>query len=633
MIRGCRAGLRWVAGAAALMALTWMPGVSADEAPKLPWFGGVAVDLGAGARLYGERCASCHDKPVDRIPSRETIAGNPPAYIFGVLHDGVMAPLAQGLTIPELASVATFLSHNQAGGTIGHSSPEAPACTDTPGPLQPRDDDWNGWGRSPANTRFQPRPGLTPAEVPRLKLKWAIDMAGDRDGQPTLVGGRLFTNNTAGTVYALNAKTGCAYWRFNAAAGTRTTITIGPLPPSASPGAARYALYFADRQRDVYALDADSGALLWKTHVDEQPATQMTGSPTFYQGRLYVPVSSAEEYFAKLDTYPCCKFRGAVVALDGATGNILWKTYTTQQPATAFAQNAKGAPLYGPAGGAVWSAPTIDAKRRLLYVGTGNSYTEAPHEGSDAVIAMALDDGAIKWINQLEPKDDYIMDCYPGADRGPNCPKPLGGDYDIGASPILQDLPDGRQILLVGQKSSQVWGLDPDNQGKILWRQRLSQGGPLGGVEFGPASDTDTLYVAISDIYTGGKARPGLTAIHAEDGHILWTTPAPSLPCRWVNEYCGPAQSQAVTAIPGVVFSGSMDGHLRAYAAESGAVVWDYATAGEPITTLGGRIVQGGVLDGAGPTVSDGMVYVHSGYAGRSGPSGTVLLAFSIDGK
>lgn len=630
---------RILSGLAILLAAAWalraMPPGRADEPPKPPWFGGVAVDLAAGARLYGERCASCHDQPVERVPSKDTIAGNTPPYIFSVLHDGVMSAAAQGLSISEMASIARFLSRNQTGDTVDHGSTEVPACTDRPGPLQPRDGDWNGWGRDVANSRFQPRPGLTAADVPRLKLKWAIGMAGDHNGQPTLVGGRLFTNNTAGTVYALNAETGCAYWRFNAAAGTHTTIMLGALPPSpgGKAGAATYAVYFADRLRDVYALDADSGALLWKTHVDDQPATVMTGSPTFYLGRLYVPVSSAEEYFAKFVNYVCCEFRGAVVALDAANGEILWKTYTTQQQAAPFAKNANGAPLFGPAGGAVWSAPTIDAERRLLYVGTGNSYTEAPHEGSDAVIAMALDSGAIQWIRQLDPKDNYIIGCRPGIARGANCPGEVGGDYDIGASPILHELVGGRRILLVGQKSSQIWGLDPDNQGAVLWSDRLSQGGPVGGVEFGPATDADNIYAAISDIYQGAGARPGLTAIRASDGQILWTTPGTRVQCRWRNEYCGPAQSQAVSAIPGVVFSGSMDGHLRAYAAATGAIIWDFDTGGAPVATLGGRTAQGGVLDGAGPTVADGMVYVHSGYAGRSGPDGTVLLAFSVDGK
>jgi polyvinyl alcohol dehydrogenase (cytochrome) len=624
-----------LSGLAAVLGAGWVLTASrpvrADEPAKPPWFGGIAVDLTAGARLYGERCASCHDKPAERIPSKDTISRDTPTFIFGVLHDGVMSAVAKGLSSPEIASIARYLSRDQTGDTVDHASAEVPACSDAPGPLRSRDDDWNGWGRDVANSRFQPRPGMTVADVRRLKLKWAIGMAGDRDGQATLVGGRLFTNNSAGTVYALDAKTGCAYWRFNAAAGTRTTITLGALPTSV--GTANYGVYFADRQRDVYALDANSGALLWKTHVDDQPATTMTGSPTFYQGRLFVPVSSAEEYFAKFDNYPCCRFRGAVVALDGASGKILWKTYTTQQPAIPFAKNANGAPLFGPAGGAVWSAPTIDARRRLLYVGTGNSYTEAPHEGSDAVIAMALDSGAIQWISQLGPKDNYIIGCRPGIPRGVNCPGEVGGDYDIGSSPILHVLNDGRRILLVGQKSSQIWGLDPDNGGAVLWSVRLSQGGPLGGVEFGPATDADNIYAAISDIYMGAGARPGLTAIRASDGQIVWSTPGTRLPCRWRNEYSGPAQSQAVTAIPGVIFSGSMDGHLRAYAASTGAVIWDFATGDAPFMTLSGRTAQGGVLDAAGPTVADGMLYVHSGYAGRSGPGGTVLLAFSVDGR
>jgi polyvinyl alcohol dehydrogenase (cytochrome) len=599
---------------------------AASSGPRLP-------DRAAGEAIYGQRCASCHDHPEGRVPAKQVISGNTPAYIFSALHGGIMSEAAHGLTTGQMSDVATYLSRNLEGGIVSRTG-EAPPCPGSPPLLRFAQADWNGWGHDPANSRFQPNPGLAAADVARLKLKWAVAMSGDRAGQPTIVGGRLFINNTAGIVYSLDAATGCLYWRFQAASGTRTTMTVGAL---AGNGGKRYALYFADRRRDVYALDAESGALLWKTHVDDQPSALMTGSPTLYGGRLYVPISSAEEYYATFDTYPCCRFRGAVAALDAATGRMLWKTYTTPVVPHPTGTNAKGVTRYGPAGGAVWSAPTIDAKLGLLYVGTGNSYSDTPDAGSDSVIAMNLASGAIRWTRKLTPEDNYIIGCYRLIGRGANCPTEVGGDYDVGDSPILVSLADGHRLLLVGQKSSQVWALDPDRGGAVVWTQRLSPGGSLGGVEFGPASDGRSLYVGISDIFLrpGARedARPGLTAFNVTDSRIVWQKPSPRLPCRWSNEYCNPAISQAVSVIPGVVFAGAMNGRLRAYSTADGSVLWDFDAGGGPFATLSGRPGLGGVLDAAGPVVANGMVYVNSGYAGRSETGGTLLMAFSVDGR
>ncbi|HEY4941827.1 MAG TPA: PQQ-binding-like beta-propeller repeat protein [Rhizomicrobium sp.] len=586
-------------------------------------------DLAKGASLYQQRCASCHDNPTGRIPARAVIEDNTRAFIVSVLAEGVMKPMAPDLSWSDVGSLASYLAKRQGGG-VATTALESPLCTFKPAPLSLAGPHWNGWGADGDNTRFQPEPGLTAKDIPRLKVKWAFHHAGGRSGQATIVGGRVFVNSSSGSIYSLDARTGCAWWRFEADAGSRTSIVVGALPPAMAP--ARYAAYFADQSRHVYAIDAESGRLLWKTPVDNQSGVQMTGSLMLNGGRLYVPVSSAEEAMAANDAYECCKFRGALVAVDAVTGKVLWKTYTTAAEPKPFKKNAKGTQMYGPAGGAIWSAPTIDAKRRLVYVTTGDSYTDVPYDGADAVMALDMDTGAVRWVNQVTPGDDYIIGCY-GLRSVANCPTKVGADADFGASPILRTLADGKQVILAGQKSSDVYALDPDKQGAILWHHRLSGGGPLGGVEFGPAADGQNFYVALSDIFTGPLGKPGLIAIRIADGAILWNTPAskPAV-CAWKNVFCDPALSQAITAIPGIVFAGSMDGHFRAYDTVTGSVVWDVDTA---ITyqALGGREVSGGGLDGAGPTVAGGMVYVTSGYQGRSGGVGSVLLAYSVDGK
>ena len=623
------------AGVAALSA----PAGSAQQAPNDgngwmgTYLGGEGGDPAVGARLYGERCATCHDNPTGRTPPKATIADNTRVFITATLSSGVMQPMAQGLKPEEISSIAAYLSTRRGG--VGGLGPEAPRCPGAPPRIDlSTPDQWNGWGHTETQARFQPHPGFSAAEVPRLKLKWAFAYSSSRNGQATVIGDRLFLNSSSGAIYALNAKTGCAYWRFDAPAASRSTIIAGELPSEMPSKPERHAIYFSDYTRSAYALDADTGALIWKTQVDDQHEVQMTGSPALADGKLFVPISSAEEAIATDPSYACCKVRGAVAAVDAATGKLLWKTYVTPEPAKPFKVNELGRQMFGPAGGAIWSAPTVDAKRRLVYVATGDPYTDLDFRDADAIMALDERTGAIRWSNQLTRGDTYIVGCY-GEDRGPNCPTNPGPDYDFGASPILHTLPDGRQVILAAQKSSQVYALDPDNEGKVMWSKRLSPGGVLGGVEFGPAADDRAIYVALSDIYVppGATADPGISALRISDGATLWSVKAPKLSCAWANVYCNPAMSQAVSAMPGVVFGGSMDGRFRAFDTSTGRILWEFNTAAAQVKTVSGREAIGGVLDGAGPTIAGGMVYVNSGYQGRSGTPGTVLMAFSVDGR
>ena len=591
-------------------------------------FIGAGGDAVAGEKLYQQKCASCHDNPSGRTPPKAAIAANTPTMIMSTLLEGVMAPMARGLAPKDMAAIAAYLSTRKDGG-LGAGALEAPACADKPGPLDfGAASQWNGWGRTETQARYQPTPGIAAADVPKLKLKWAFAYSGSRNGQASVIGDRLFINSASGAVYALNAETGCAYWRFDVPGGSRASIVVGKLPGN---GPARYAAYTTGwTERTAYALDAQTGKLIWKTLVDDQQEVQMTGSPTLSRGRLYIPVSSAEEAIADDPSHECCKFRGAVVAMDAATGKIGWKTYVTT-PAKPFRKNAKGGQMYGPAGGAIWSAPTVDAKRGLLYVATGDSYTDIEFPNSDAILAMDLKTGAIRWVNQLAVHDNYIVGC--GPKTGPvNCPSPAGPDYDFGATPILHTLKTGKQVLLAGQKSSQVYGLDPDARGKVIWQQRLSQGGPLGGVEFGMAADGETLYAPISDIFVPGKPSRGVFAFNVADGKPVWSAPSPVVACYWKNPFCSGAVSQAISAMPGAVFAGSMDGRFRALDAATGKILWDFDTTAK-VTAVSGKEAQGGVIDGAGPTIAGGMVYVNSGYQSRSGQPGIVLMAFWVDGK
>ena len=384
-------------------------------------------------------------------------------------------------------------------------------CRD-PGTFSITPGSWSGWSIDPRNSRFQPEPGLSLDQIPRLKVKWTFAYPGGNYGQPTVVGDRVFLTSLGGAIYSLDARTGCRYWRFAQSTPSRTTISIGPLPGGARSG---YAAYFGDNAANVYAVDAASGELLWKTRVDSHPHAVLTGSPVLFRDRLYVPVSSSEEATSNLAAYSCCTFRGSVAALDAATGKRVWKAYSIDRPAAPTKKNSAGTQMYGPAGAAVWSAPAIDAKRNRLYFTTGNSYTDAQEDGSDAVVAVDLATGHVIWRRQVTQNDDDLSGCTSGR-KLVNCPSTRGHDYDFGASPILLPLPDGRDILAAGQKSGAVFGIDPES-GAVLWRNQVGAGGVLGGILWGMGADNRYLYVANADVNVAGNGRPRSLCLNPGD--------------------------------------------------------------------------------------------------------------------
>jgi polyvinyl alcohol dehydrogenase (cytochrome) len=579
---------------------------------------------GDPAQLFQQNCGSCHDHPKDRIPSRAVIARRSPDEVMQILTNGSMRVQAGGLAMNDRVGIATYLTGKAPTGRFAPTAETNP-CAAGAAAVGDAGAGWNGWGRDIANTRFQGEPGITAAQVPRLKLKWAFGYRSSYVyGQPTLVGGRVYVTSSSGRVYALDAKTGCTYWTYDAAAPVRTAVSIARIH-----GGLR--ALFGDDASFVYALDAASGKLLWKRQLDAHPAARITGAPVFYGQRLYVPLSSLEELAAPTPGYECCKFRGSVAALDIATGRVLWRTYTIASAPHPYRKSATGTQLYGPAGGSVWSAPTLDPSHDLLYVGTGNSYTDVPTQHTDSILALRMSTGVVAWANQLRPKDNYIVGCDTPQSAGTgSCPRTLGPDVDFGTSPILTTLPDGARLLITGEKSGRVYALDPAN-GQERWHAQVGVGSSLGGIEWGGAADAERLYAPVSDAAATQGPPGGLVALRLSDGQPVWRA-APLPPrCSWGARGCLAAQSQAVTAIPGVVFSGSEDGHLRAYASGDGRVIWDMDTA-QSFATVNGVPAAGGSLDNGGPTLAGGILFVNSGYGRILGEPGNALLAFSVDG-
>ncbi|HMV84198.1 MAG TPA: PQQ-binding-like beta-propeller repeat protein [Blastocatellia bacterium] len=582
-----------------------------------------------GAKLYEQRCAVCHDNAQDRTPPKSILARKAPDEVIAALTTGSMKTQANGLKELEIRAIAVYLTGKQPSGMIDPSQ-LANRCQAPGGPINLKAPGWNGWGKDLDSTRYQPQPGLKAEDVSRLKVKWAFAYPATMAiGQPTIIGNRLYVTTDSGQVINLNAQSGCAYWAINVGAPVRTAVSVGALPAGSG---AKFAAYFGDERATVHAVDAETGKELWKIKLDDHIVARITGSPVLHGNRLYVPVSSIEEAISRPDKYECCKFRGSMAALDAVSGKLLWKSHTITEEPKPYKKNSAGTQLYGPAGAAVWSAPTLDPKRGVLYVGTGNSYTDVEEKGSDSIIAFELTTGKIRWANQVLPKDSFIMNCrQPG--QG-NCPENNGPDFDFGSSPILRKLPNGKDVILAGNKGGILFALDPDNQGKKLWEVRLSPGTALGGIEWGFTADAKTVYVPIADPFgTPDKRKPGLSAVDIATGKVLWQVPAPTVKCSWGTQRCSNAQSAAASLIPGAIFSGTSDGHLRAYATADGKILWDFDTAAQPYDAVNGKQAKGGTIDAGGATIASGMVYVNSGYGRILGMPGNALIAFSVDGK
>jgi polyvinyl alcohol dehydrogenase (cytochrome) len=485
---------------------------------------------------------------------------------------------------------------------------------------------WNGWGLGLANARFQPRQhaGLTGADLPRLRLAWAFGLPGATSAgtQPTVAGGRLYVATAEGMVYALDARTGCLHWTLEADAGIRTALTLEQRP------AGPLVAYFGDQAGQVYAVEAARGALLWKVKVDDHPHAAITGAPQLYQGRLYVPVSSREESQVGDPRYPCCTFRGSVVALEASTGRHIWKTYTIASPAMPTAINSRGTQLHGPAGVAIWNTPTIDPKRGALYVGTGNNFAPPATAYSDSLLALDLDTGRIRWSAQVTAGDIWNGSCRQPEREPAVCPDKDAPDFDFTSSPILVSVGGGRDLLVVGNKSGIVFGFDPDAAGAVVWQRRIAKGASSGGIFWGSATDGTTFYAASADFDAANPgASGGLFAIDVRTGALAWS--APGAGCEGRSP-CKPSQAAAITLLEGAVLSGTMDGRLRAHSTRDGHVLWEVDTARE-FTTVNGVPANGGSMSNGGAVAVDGMLFVTSGYAHHGGIlPGNALLAFAL---
>ncbi len=577
-----------------------------------------------GAALFKQKCSVCHTgEENSRAPAVADMKAKSPESVIDALVNGSMRVQGSRLGGGERRALAEFITGKKlggdvTGGNVGRCETRPAFANPANGPL------WSGWGPDSANTHFQPteQAGLTVEQIPKLKLKWAIGFpdANSAWAQPSIASGRVFVGSQNGTVYSLDAKTGCVYWTFSAQGGVRTAVSIG------AGTSKNFVAYFADTNANVYAVDASTGEKLWVRKIEEHPLARITGAPTLHNGRLYVGVSSYEETQGARPEYACCTFRGSLSSVDAKTGAVIWKTYTIAAEPKPRGKSSGGATLYGPSGAAIWSAPTIDAKRGVVYASTGNTYSDPDQPTSDAVLAFDMATGKIQWSHQATPKDTFLIGCRPGS-TNPNCPEANGPDYDFGNSAVLAKLPNGKDAIVIGQKSGVGYALDPDNNGAVLWEYRVGAGGALGGMEWGSAVDGENAYFPLSDIT---RPKPGgLHAVNLMTGQRVWLAPPPPLLCA-AGRGCNAAQSAAITVIPGAVFSAANDGGIRAFSTKDGAILWEFDTNKE-FKTVNGIAAKGGSIQAAAPTVAGGMLYLNSGYGAFGGRGGNVLLAFGLD--
>ena len=604
--------------------------------------GGPSFSARSGDVVFQQICSVCHlaaaqaaATPANaanaRAVPREQLHNFSPGGILTALTNGKMQVQGGALTNSERRAVAEFASGKTFAADA--AATEKPDLCVNPQPMRDpaQGPSWNGWGNGPTNTRYQPKSvggraqgGLTAADLGSLELKWAFGYANvsSARAQPTIAGGRLFATSENGQVHALDPRTGCKYWTYQAQSGVVTSPVVGPYKSAA--GKAGFAVFFADRKSNAYGVDAQTGQQLWVTKVDVQPFAAVTGSLTYYGGRVFVPIQGvAEEGTGSHSKTGCCTFRGNVTAVNTNTGEIVWKTYTVGE-SKLTGHTKDGVPTYGPSGGSIWSAATVDAKRKLVYVATGNGFSDPPQPMTDSVIAIDFDSGEVRWHKQLHAEDQWAMGCDAKNPGNPSCPATLGPDYDFSAPPALAHL-KGRDLLILPQKAGWAWAVDPAQKGAIVWKYQIGQGSGLGG-QWGGAIDGEHAYFGVADLLTPTPG--GMRAVTALDGKVVWTKPPQEKFCKTANG-CSAGQGGPTTAIPGAVFNAAMDGGIRAYSTKDGSVLWSFDTNSE-FKTVNGVEAHGGAIDASGVVVVDGMVYSNSGYGGLVGMPGNVLLAFGL---
>jgi len=583
-----------------------------------------------GASLYQKHCASCHLGQVYKAPHQSWLEMMPQGALYRTMSEGIMAPQAAKLSNKQRIAIIEYLTsrHFKSPAT----GPELTYCdAGGAGFTSWNEDEITGWGRD--TSRFVPGDvaGMDSDDLPNLELKWSFGYPGAMRArsQPVVAMGAVYTGSQDGTVYALDLETGCVRWAFAASAEVRTGIVLG------QHGSDRPLAFFGDIIANLYAVDARSGQLVWKIKADDHPSATLTGTPAFHDGVLYTPVSSLEVIAAADPSYPCCTFRGKVIAVDGSSGTLRWVAPTLPQVPRKHGVTSAGTAILSPSGAPVWSSPTLDPENNRMFFGSGENYSTPADGNSDAIFAVRMDTGERLWVRQVFAGDAWNVACMMSVTH-PNCPPEQGPDYDQGSSPLLIKGMDGGDLIIAGHKDGNIVAYDAETGADRKWVTKVGRGSIQGGVHFGMAAEGARIYAPINDMndtrngdYLDPElARPGVHALNADDGSVLWSHLQENL-CGNERPLCDPGVSAPLTALPDAVIAGHLDGHIRAYHGATGALLWDYDTARQ-FSTINGVPASGGGISGAGATVSNGHLVINSGYGLYFHEPGNALLVFAV---
>jgi polyvinyl alcohol dehydrogenase (cytochrome) len=592
-------------------------------------------------QLYMIKCGICHSNPDTKseiqAPSLSSLQKKSMSSVVFALFNGIMRTQAQDLTPEQKIEIADFIT--------GGKPPYQPATSQY---CQDRNIDLTRVyaGNRGLNTNNSAAVGkdiskINSHNVSTLKLKWVFELpdTSDARSQPVITEDTLIVAAADGDVFALDRQSACIKWHYHSEVPIRTTLTLHTLKVDNSTFGLQSLVYFGDANNFVNALDPLTGKLTWRTNVEVSPNSMLTGAVSASENFLIVPVSLIEVVLAADSKYECCKAHGAVHRLNAVTGEIEWTTHMTDE-ATPRKKSRIGTQLWGPSGAPVWSTPTVDSQRRKVYIGTGQNASLPATDTSDAIIALHLDSGRIAWQFQAMAGDTYNGGCssFP---KGYNCPKRQGPDFDFGASVVIARNSQGRDILLAGQKSGDIFALDPDGNGKVIWRTRIGSGSFLGGVHWGMAIADGKLFAASNDPpFPNYSGHPGLYVLNIDNGEELWkyevsrgceTTMAEYFQRQSLYPECSYyyAFSAAVSVANDVVFAPALDGKVRAFDSNTGSLLWQYNTARE-FSTVAGSLAHGGSMDNVSVQFARNMVYMQSGYSLFGQLPGNILLAFEI---
>lgn len=585
------------------------------------------VDAETAARggvVWGAMCARCHEQNVARAPQRFILEQLMPESILEAMRTGPMKEVARDIAHEDRIAIAEYVTKRKIepidAMDSGVMCQEDALIFDRAAPPS-----LANWGFDSGSTHYigADTASLTAEQLSDMTLDWAFayPAATRARSQPAIAGGALYVGSHSGIVYAMDLESGCVRWKFQASSEVRNAIVVEPW--ASGDTSANPKVFFGDITGHQYALEAFSGKLLWSKMMDDHPAVTLTAASALLEDTLYVALSSLEEGSAISPSYPCCTFRGAIVALDPESGDEKWRRYFIE-PSTERGKNGVGVPSFGPAGVPVWAGLAFDGD--VMLVATGDDYAEPASLRSDAVIAVNRHTGEIIWVHQTRHGDVWNGSCEEL--EKPNCPEESGPDWDYGAGPVVATTKAGRKIVVAGDKGSVVVGIDLAT-GENLWQNKVGRGGVVAGINFGIATHNGVVYVPVSDVPDGRSydtpANPGVFALDAQTGEFIWKAPSKEDMCHG-RPGCYPGYSAAITVTDEFVLAGSNDGYLRAFDTKTGDLLWQFDTT-QAFTTVDGATAQGGAIGGGqAPLVIGDRIIVNSGYAFAGKMPGNALL-------